>query len=69
MIKLNAYEMNTIYDILIEEIDTLARRIINAPTKDIDWLGGYKNKTCIYAFYKRPTSDLESKTWTLRDGN
>lgn len=35
MIKLNAYEMNTIYDILVEEIDTLARRIINAPTKDI----------------------------------
>ena len=35
MIKLNAYEMNTIYDILIEEIDTLARRIINAQTKDI----------------------------------
>lgn len=35
MIKLNAYEMNTIYDILIEEIDVLARRIINAPTKDI----------------------------------
>ena len=35
MLKLNAHEMNTIYDILIEEIDTLARRIINAPTKDI----------------------------------
>lgn len=35
MIKLNANEMNTIYDIIIEEIDTLARRIINAPTKDI----------------------------------
>ena len=35
MLKLNAYEMNTIYDILIEEIDVLARRIINAPTKDI----------------------------------
>lgn len=35
MIKLNAYEMNAIYDILIEEIDTLARRIINAPTKEI----------------------------------
>lgn len=35
MLKLNAYEMNTIYDIIIEEIDTLARRIINAPTKDI----------------------------------
>lgn len=35
MLKLNAYEMNAIYDILIEEIDVLARRIINAPTKDI----------------------------------
>ena len=35
MLKLNAYEMNTIYDILIEEIDVLARRIINAPTKGI----------------------------------
>ena len=33
MLKLNAYEMNTIYDILIEEIDVLARRIINAPPK------------------------------------
>ena len=35
MLKLNAYEMNAIYNILIEEIDVLARRIINAPTKDI----------------------------------
>ena len=26
--------------------------------KDIDWLNGYKNKTRIYAVYKRPTSDL-----------
>ena len=26
--------------------------------KDIDWLNGYKNKTHIYAVYKRPTSDL-----------
>ena len=26
--------------------------------KDTDWLNGYKNKTCIYAVYKRPTSDL-----------
>ena len=26
--------------------------------KDIDWLNVYKNKTCIYAVYKRPTSDL-----------
>ena len=22
---------------------------------DTDWLNGYKNKTCIYAVYKRPT--------------
>ena len=26
--------------------------------KDIDWLNGYKNKTHIYAVYKRPTSDI-----------
>ena len=26
--------------------------------KDTDWLNGYKNKTHIYAVYKRPTSDL-----------
>ena len=30
--------------------------------KDIDWLIGYKNKTCIYAVYKRPTSDLGTHT-------
>ena len=27
-------------------------------TKDINWLNEYKNKTHIYAVYKRPTSDL-----------
>ena len=26
--------------------------------KDTDWLNGYKTKTCIYALYKRPISDL-----------
>ena len=26
--------------------------------KDTDWLNGYKNKTHMYAVYKRPTSDL-----------
>ena len=30
--------------------------------KDIDWLNGYKNKTCIYAVDKRPTSDLGTHT-------
>ena len=29
--------------------------------KDIDWLNGYKKKTCIHAVYKRPSSDLESE--------
>ena len=28
--------------------------------KDMDWLNEYKNKTHIYAVYKRPTSDLET---------
>ena len=26
--------------------------------KDRDWVNGLKKKTCIYAVYKRPTSDL-----------
>ena len=38
-------------------------------TKDIDWLNGYKNKTRIYAVYKRPTSDLGTHTdWKWGDG-
>ena len=28
-------------------------------SKDTDWLNGYKNKTHIYAVYKKPTSDLK----------
>ena len=34
---------------------------LNAP-KDIDWLNGYKNKTHLYAVYKKPTSDLGTHT-------
>ena len=30
--------------------------------KDTDGLNGYKNKTHIYALYKRPTSDLGTYT-------
>ena len=37
--------------------------------KDTDWLNGYKNKTHIYAVYKRPTSVLETHTdWKWEDG-
>ena len=39
-------------------ITTLNVNGLNAPTKGIDWLNEYKNKTRIYAVYKRPTSDL-----------
>ena len=28
--------------------------------KDADWLNGYKNKTHIYAAYKKPTSALKT---------
>ena len=28
--------------------------------KDTDWLNEYKNKTRIYAAYKKPTSDLKT---------
>ena len=34
---------------------------LNVPTKVIDWMGGYKNKTHTYIVYNRPTSGL----WTL----
>ena len=43
-------------------IITLNVNGLSAPTKDIDWLNGYKNETCIYAVYKRPTSDLGTHT-------
>ena len=35
------------------------------PPKDTDWLNGYKNKTRIYAVYKRHTSDL-GNTYRLK---
>ena len=41
-------------------IITLNVNGLNAPTKDTDWLKGYKNKTHIYAVYKKPTSDLKT---------
>ena len=28
--------------------------------RDTDWLNEYKNKTHIYAVYKKPTSDLKT---------
>ena len=34
--------------------------------KDIDWLNGYKNKTYIYAIYKKPTSDLKTHRLKVR---
>ena len=34
-------------------------------SKDVDWLKGRKNKTCIYAAYMRLTSDL--KTYRLKE--
>ena len=41
-------------------IITLSVNGLNAPTKDTDWLNGYKNKTHIYAINKKPTSDLKT---------
>ena len=34
--------------------------------KDKDWLNGYKNKTRIYAVYKKPTSDLKTHRLKVR---
>ena len=43
-------------------IITLNVNGLNAPTKRLSSLNGYKDKTHIYAVYKRPTSDLETHT-------
>ena len=43
-------------------ITTLNVNALMLQPKDIDWLNGYKNKTHIYAVYKRPTSDLGTHT-------
>ena len=43
-------------------IITLNVNGLNATTKDIDWLNGYKNKTRIYTVYKRRSSDLGTHT-------
>ena len=40
-------------------IITLNVNGLNAPPKDTDLLDGSKNKTHIYAVYKKPTSDLK----------
>ena len=43
-------------------IITLNVNGLNAPTKDKDGLNGYKNKTAIYAVYKRSTSKQGTHT-------
>ena len=43
-------------------IITLNVNVLNAPTKDKDWLNGYKNKTPKYAVYKRLTSKQGTHT-------
>ena len=35
--------------------------------KDTAWLNGYKNKTHIYAVYKKPTSDLNTYRLKVRE--
>ena len=35
--------------------------------KDTDWLNGYKNKTHIYAVYKKHTSDLKTKSGRMEN--
>ena len=43
-------------------IITLNVNGLNPQPKDPDWLNGYKNKTHVYAVYKKPTSDLATHT-------
>ena len=43
-------------------IITLNVNSLKGPTKSIDWLNGHKNKTQMYAVFKRPTSLLGTHT-------
>ena len=50
-------------------IITLNVHGLNAPTKRHRLTKGYKNKTHIYAVYKKPNSDLKKHIdWKLEDG-
>ena len=50
-------------------IITLNVNGLNAPTKRHRLVDGYKNKTHIYAVYKKPTSDLKTHIdWNWEDG-
>ena len=44
-------------------IITLNVNGLNAPIKRHRWLNAYKNKTHIYAVYKKPTSDSQVRGW------
>ena len=49
-------------------VTTLNVNRLNAPTKDTDWLDGYKNKTHLYAVHKKYTSDLKRNIdWKWED--
>ena len=40
--------------------------------KDIDWLTGYKNNTCIYAIYKKPLQIqryIQTESKGMENGN
>ena len=39
---------------------------IKYSSQKTDWLNGYKNKTHIYAVYKKPTSDLKTHKLKVR---
>ena len=41
-------------------IMTLNVNGLNHPTKDTDWLNGYKTKIHIHTVYKKPTLDLKT---------
>ena len=34
--------------------------------KDTDWLNAFKNKTLVYAVYKKPSSDLKTNRLKVR---
>ena len=44
---------------------TLKVNVLNHQPKDTGWLNGFKTKTHIYAAYKRSTSELDRKRYSM----
>ena len=60
--RINKMAMSTYISITTLNVNGLNAPVKSEKKKDIEWLNGYKNKTHIYAAYKRLTSEMITHT-------